>query len=282
MKLTKVHWTGIIFALLLLIANVLLFRQSKIFYFFLGIIFVIAALPFLFSLMSEVGREKEKEDMFLEFSRNLVEAVKSGTPISKSIINVRDKDYGSLTKHIQKLANQIAVGIPVKQAFRVFSDDINNKVVTRSVALISEAEQAGGQIDTILESVAKSVSEIEDIKKEQTAAVYNVVVQGYIIFFIFIIIMLVTELKIIPMTVGLVSGQNAGIGLSGTTMQITAMNPEQLSQPFLIMLIVQGLFAGLVIGKLSEGNTKSGIKHSFILMVLAYLITTGARAFFAK
>jgi len=41
---------------------------------------------------------------------------------------------------------------------------------------------------------------------------------------------------------------------------------------------VQGFFAGLVIGKLSEGSTKAGLKHSFIMMALAYLMTTGVRA----
>jgi len=281
MKITKAHWMGIIVGAFLLIIAIAFFRQNKLLYFLIGVAVVIAALPFLMTVTGEVSKEKEKEDMFLEFSRNLVEAVKSGTPISKSIVNVKDKNYGSLTKHIQKLANQVSLGIPVKQALKIFSDDIGNKVVTRSVALISEAEQAGGQIDTILESVAKSVSEVEDIKKEQKAAVSNLVVQGYIIFFIFIVIMLVTEIKIIPMTVGLASGQK--MEFTGMTSSASStLSPEELSQPFLFLLLVQGLFAGLVIGKLSEGSAKAGIKHSFIMVVLAYLMTTGVRALFMK
>ncbi len=281
MKITKAHWMGIIVGALILIIAVAFFRQNKLLYFLIGVAVVIAALPFLMTVTGEVSKEKEKEDMFLEFSRNLVEAVKSGTPISKSIVNVKDKNYGSLTKHIQKLANQVSLGIPVKQALKIFSEDIGNKVVTRSVALISEAEQAGGQIDTILESVAKSVSEVEDIKKEQKAAVSNLVVQGYIIFFIFIVIMLVTEIKIIPMTVGLASGQK--MEFTGMTSSASStLSPEELSQPFLFLLLVQGLFAGLVIGKLSEGSAKAGIKHSFIMVVLAYLMTTGVRALFMK
>ena len=276
MKLTKRHIIGIIFAIALAAIAVIFFRTEKLFYFIMGVAAAAAILPFIVSVMVEVGREKEKEEMFLEFSRNLVETVKAGTPISKAIINLRNKDYGSLTPHIMKLVNQVALGIPVKQAFDVFASDINNRVVTRSVVLISEAEQSGGSMDTILESVAKSVSEIEDIKKEQKAGVYNLVIQGYIIFFIFIIIMLVTEFKIVPMTTGL--GTNQNIDLFGTGKLNPVLSPEQISTPFLILLIVQGLFAGLVIGKLSEGNIKSGIKHSFIFMLMAWLITTGVRA----
>jgi len=231
MKITKRNWVMIGFALAIIIADFIFFRQQKLFFFILGLAILIAVFPFLVATTVEVGREKEKEDMFLEFTRSLVENVKAGTPISKSIINLQNKDFGSLTPHIQKLANQVALGIPVKQSLGIFAKDIGNKVVSRAVTLISEAEQAGGSIDTILESVAKSVTETEDVKKEQKAAVYNLVMQGYIIFFIFIIIMLVTELKIIPMTVGLASGVQGKMDISGMSSPVSTLSPQELSQP---------------------------------------------------
>lgn len=283
MELQKSHYVGMGFAIAILLVDLFVFGlKSRLVFFVAGIAVLVGVLPFLITVMIETGREREKEMMFIEFTRDLVESVKTGTPISKGILHAKGKDYGSLTPHISKLVNQVALGIPVKQALRTFSKDVNNPVIGRSVTLIGEAEEAGGLIDTILESVAKSVSEIEDIKKEQKAAVYNLVVQGYIIFFIFIIIMLVTEIKIIPMTLNL-PGTQGGIDIlgvqAGTGGRLTA---EQLSLPFLILLIVQGLFAGLVIGKLSEGSIKSGIKHSVILIFLAYLVTTGVRVILVK
>ena len=161
---------GIALSIILIILNFIFFMDSKVFFFFLGIALLVAAMPFLVTVMIEVGREKEKEAMFLEFSRNLVESVKSGTPISRSIVNVKGKKYGTLDVHIDKLASQISLGIPVKDSFRIFARDINNKVISRSVALIIEAEEAGGKIDDILENVAKNVNEVEDIKKEEFMA----------------------------------------------------------------------------------------------------------------
>ena len=43
-----------------------------------------------------------------------------------------------------KLVNQISLGIPVKDALMTFARDVNSKTVLRSVELIREAEQAGG------------------------------------------------------------------------------------------------------------------------------------------
>lgn len=284
MKLTTRHYVGIALGIGIIIANFLFFLGQNIFYFVLGIAAVVIALPFLASSMIEVGREKEAEEMFLEFSRNLVESVKAGTPISKSIINVRGKDYGSLTVNINKLANQIALGIPLKQAFFTFAKDVNNKVITRSIALITEAEQSGGKIDTILESVAKNVAEVEDIKKERKTAMYNMIVELYIIFFIFLIIMIVLQNKLIPqltktmMVAG--TGSFGGVGIGGMAGEGTQQqNIEMMNKIFLALIIVQGFFAGLVTGKLAEGNLKAGLKHSAIIVAIAYLLTTGVKAF---
>jgi flagellar protein FlaJ len=281
MKLLKQHWIGIIIGIVILLGDFVLFYGQRVFEFIIGIAVLITAFPFIMVLMTEVGREKEKETMFLEFSRNLAESVKAGTPISRSNMNVGKKEYGSLTPHIQKLANQISIGIPVSQALFTFSHDVKNKVVSRSVSLIVQAERSGGQIDLILESTAKSVSEVEDIQKERQASMYNLVIEGYIIFFIFLIIMIAVQTKFIPTMLKTVaeSGTGGGGGFEGFGGGGTAVSTEVLGRLFLALILVQGFFCGLVIGKLSEGKVKAGIKHSVIITAMAYLITTGVNAF---
>jgi len=273
MKLRKRHWIGIGIALGVIVVDLIFLINEKIFWFVLGIALVIGSLPFILTMILESQREREKESMFLEFSRNLVESVRSGTPISKSIINLKDKNYESLSPHIQKLANQISLGIPVRKALEIFARDLNSKLISRAINLIGQAENAGGNIEDILESVAKSVAETDKLKKERAAAISGLIVQGYIIFFIFILIMLVMQFKIIPMTAGISGvGIDAGFGEG-------QVDVSELSRPFLYLLVVQGAFAGLVIGKLAEGSIKSGIKHSFILVVVSLLIATGAEIF---
>jgi len=276
MNITKRQFIGVGMAAVIVLVDFLFLSKEKVFYFILGISIVIAALPFVVSAVLESSREKEDNEMFLEFSRNLVESVKAGTPVSKSIINLKDKYYGSLTVHIQKLANQIALGIPVEQSLEIFARDVDSNVIKRAVSLISEAEKAGGEVENILDSVAKSVNEIENLKKERQAAIYSLVVQGYIIFLVFIVIMLVMQFKILPMTAEISGAGTEFGGFGGGTTYTT----EQIASPMLYLLLVQGLFTGLIIGKLAEGSLKSGIKHSFALIALSLLIYTGAKAFF--
>jgi flagellar protein FlaJ len=286
MELNKSMWSGIIFGLIIILGSIAFFYSNqldlKVVYFLCGIAVIVISMPFFINSIVISNQEKNKEQMFLEFTRDLVEGVKSGTPISRSIINVKTKDYGNLSPHVSKLANQISMGIPVRDALDVFSREVDSVVIARAVSLIREAERSGGRIESILESVSFSVSQIEKLKKERKAAIYNLTVQGYIIFFIFIVIMLVMQFKILPITSQLGTGGNdiKGIDLAGLGGNIGAkIDIDTISNSFLYLLLAQGFFAGLVIGKISEGTVKAGLKHSFVLVSLSLLISTGARAF---
>jgi len=277
MEIKKIHWTGLGLALVLLIVSIF-FYGTGLFFAIVGMSIMIGVLPFVISIIAETRLAYEKEEMFLEFARNLVESVKAGSPISKSIVNARDKPYGVLSGNIKKLANQISLGIPLSDALQVFARDINSSVISKAMTLIGQAEQMGGDIEGILESVVEAVTVSDRLKKERKSAISTLVIQGYLIFFIFIIIILVMQFQIIPMVSG-ISEQglvlNLGSGPSG-------IQEGDISDAFLYLLLIQGLFSGLMIGKLSEGNIKSGIRHSFVLMFSSFLISVGANVFFGK
>jgi len=275
MELKKIHWGGMIAGMIFLIIA-LIFMNTDVFFFFVGIAILVGFAPFVFSVMYENKVAAQKEEMFLEFARNLVESVKTGTPISKSIINMKNKPYGVLSMHIGKLANQISLGIPLNEALRVFSDDVNTKSISRVLTLIGQAERAGGDIGEILESVAGAVNLSDSIKKERKAVISTLVVQGYIIFLVFMVIILVMQFKILPLLSGIADLQSAGTSVIGTGLGGGAGSIEEISKSFLYLILIQGFFSGLTIGKLSEGSLKAGVKHSFALMVFSFLISSVA------
>jgi len=265
---------------LLIVASARFFFDPKYFALIAGIGIIGGALPIIRRVIKENKISLEKEEMFLEFSRNLVESVKTGTPISKSIINVADKNYGALTPHIKKLANQISLGIPLNKALDVFAKDAENRSISRSLTLIGQAERSGGEIGEILEAVANAVSMTDKLRKERKSVISSLVSQGYIIFLVFIVIILVLQFQIVPMVSGIgdIGGAlGIGVGSSGVN-PATAQN--DISNAFLYLILVQGFFTGLTIGKLSEGNFKAGIKHSFSLMLLSFIVSTAANLLF--
>ena len=277
MEIKKIHVIGIIVALIIMSLSFIIY-ESRFFFLLLGVGIISGALPFVLSVMKDARDSNEKEQMFLEFARNLVESVKAGTPISKSIINIKEKPYGVLSPNINKLANQIYMGIPLTIALQVFSKDVNNKTISRAITLIGQAEKSGGEIGEILESVAGAVNTSDKLKKERKAVISTLVVQGYIIFFVFMIIVLVMQFKIIPLLSGIQGASSLDVEL-GVSTQFENVQGE-VTNSFLYLILIQGFFSGLAIGKLAEGSIKSGVKHSFALSMMAFVISAGANIFF--
>ena len=280
MEFKKSYLIGIAISIIVIIAAHF-FTNEKTFSLFVGIGIMIGVGQILLDIMHENKISAEKEEMFLEFARNLVESVKTGTPVSKSIINMGSKNYGALTPHVRKLANQISLGVPFTKALQTFSKDVKNASIARSLTLIGQAEKAGGDIGEILEAVAGAVNMADKLKKERKASVSTLVSQGYIIFFVFIVIILIMQFQIVPMVSGLGDvGGSLGFGGGGLNKANFQQGQKQIADSFLYLILVQGFFTGLVIGKLSEENIKAGIKHSVLLMFISFITSTVANIIF--
>ncbi len=259
------YWAGILLAVLLAGADTYFLYETRWFLAGLIIAAVIGFVLILLDFTQELKRQKEIELKFLEFVRNMVESVKSGISIPQSIMYISKKDYGALTPYIKKLANQIEWGIPPRRALIIFSLDTGNSIIKRSVSIIVEAEKSGGDITDVLNSVVDSVMSIKKIKEERKSSMYSQVIQGYIVFYIFIGIMLSLQLWLFPKITTLSTSLQEG--LSGI-----ASSGFDLNKIFLSLVLIQGFFAGIMIGKFSEGTLKRGLLHSVILMTTSALI----------
>jgi len=187
----------------------------------------------------------------LEFIRSLVETVKGGISIPSAILNISDKDYGPLSPYVTKLSSQIRLGIPIHEALLIFANDTENKVIKRSIAIIIEAEESGGDVEDVLVAVSDSVVQVKKVGEERKSSTFSQIVQGYIIFFVFIGIMLVMQLKLFP-TLLEFSGGLVGGGFGGIALQ--KGGDLNLDRIFLAMILIQGFFSGLMIGKFSGGQ----------------------------
>lgn len=247
---------------------------SRAWYFnpILVIALVIALFPFLIDFVNENKRQKELEVKFLEFVRSLVETVRSGVSIPQAVIHVSEANYGSLTPYVKKLSHQIDWGFPLHDALTTFAKDTKNPVIRRSVSIVIQAERSGGDMGSVLEAVTSSVYEIKKVKEEQKTNAYSQTIQGYIIFFVFIIIMMVLQVYLVPQLaeVGEQLG-NSVVGVPGMPGMGNSSNMD-LGPIFILTIIIQGLFAGLMVGKFSDGDFKSGVKHSAIMIVAGYLL----------
>jgi len=283
-ELKTKHYIAIGFGfLILLIDFIFLFNftgdigaKTWVFNPLIVIAFLIALLPILLDIMQDNKDQKEKEAKFLELVRNIVETVRSGVTIPNAIVQVARVNYGTLTPHVEKLSNQITWGYPLHEALTIFANDTRNSVIKRSVAIVIQAERSGGDMGSVLEAVTQSVLEIKKVREERKANAYTQTIQGYLIYFVFIVIMIILQVYLIPKLSeigGELSEGLSGAGIGGLTgLSGGAGASLELGPIFIATIIIQGLFAGLMIGKFAEGDFKSGMKHSLIMVIGGYLV----------
>lgn len=276
------HYIGIGMGVFLILLSILFLNDTPWMSVFIALGIIIAIIQFGIDIIHETQRQREIEEQFLELSRALESTVRSGVPLPLALLQVSDTDYGSLSPYVKKLANQVTWGIPLSKALITFAKDTNNKVITKTVSILIEAEQSGGNVDQVLHAVTDSVLQVKKIKDERRSDAYAQIVQGYFIFFIFIIIMLTMQIYLIPQLAD--AGGSVLTGLSGN---IEALGDEpkssllDLNKIFTGLIVVQGIFAGLIVGKFSEGDLKAGLKHSLILAISGYLIISITSGFLA-
>lgn len=276
------HYVGIVVGALILILDIILFFDFSKFsprdWYFSPILVIgilVGGINFFLDVLDENKRQKELELKFLEFVRSLVETVRSGVNIPQAIMHVSNTNLGALTPYVQKLASQLEWGYPLHDALTIFADDTKNEVIKRSVAIVIQAEKSGGDMGSVLEAVTTSVLEIKKVKEERKSNSYSQTVQGYIIFFVFVVIMIVMQVYLIPKLSSI--GGEIGQGLSGVGVSAGAGSSSSgvaFGPIFTATIVVQGLFAGLMLGKFAEGDFVSGMKHSLIMVVVGYLLST--------
>src|SRR3989344_4546858 len=275
----KIYIAWAVLALILIITEISLLLAVPAFkrWFWLALVITINIgwAHFWFDFLKENKRQKEIEEKFLEFIRNVGETVRTGVPIPKGILQVADKDYGALTPYVKKLGNQIEWGMPMHNSLVVFADDTENKMIKRSISIIIEADESGGDISDILESVSTSVVNIKQMKEERRSTIFSQIVQGYIVYLLFIGIMIILQLVLFPKLTNITSSLEGSASILGVSTGTEEKIDIDLT--IFLLLMIQGFFGGLAIGKFSEGNIKNGLINSLILMTLAALIITTAK-----
>ncbi len=242
---------------------------------------------------------KEMEEKFPSFLRDLTEAIKSGLPLSKAIQSVKNVNYGRLSKEVRKMANQISWGIPVEKVLRQFAERVKkSKQLPIAVDIIIETYRAGGDIASTLDSVAESLVMLQEAERERRMMLNQYVTIMYAVSLIFIGIVAGINRFLTPIF---------KVTAATTGSQITMINPCENCIPyvtpttipcfichiyqtisktlfsipetspssyyislFFVTAMVQALFAGLIIGVISEGSTAAGFKHSLILAALVF------------
>lgn len=208
-------------------------------------------------------QNKEIEERFPDFLRDVAGNIRAGMTLPQAITATKETHYGALTPYVKRMIAQIDWGVPFDDILKDFSKR-STYLIKNMVSTIIETHRGGGNVPEIFDSVGRSAIEINKIKKERYSSIYNQMLIGYVIFFVFIGVIIILKVFLIPSLYAFMAPE--------TGVAITEELSMFFSSVFQMLVLIQGFFSGLVIGKMSEGSIIAGLKHSLVLIATSYSI----------
>jgi flagellar protein FlaJ len=288
---TKVYISSIILASICLLIGILS-GISGVMGNALILVVLILTIPFIFFQYEKYRRIRDMEEKFPHFLRDLTESIRSGMPLTQAIRSAAKMNYGRfLTPEIRKIANQISWGMPLNKALDQFAERVKrSKRLNAATRIIKEAYFSGGDVASILNSIAETTTLLREAEREKKSILNQYVVLMYGICIVFLVIVVVVTRFILPIFETEMGMEEAGLMnpcevcrgilcnsicsfysfIAKSLLRLEAGPKAYYVSLFFLMAIIQASFAGVIIGEMTEKSIIVGLRHSVILAGISW------------
>jgi len=226
------------------------------------------------------------DDILPDALRLISANIRSGFTPDKALLLSARPEFGPLEKQIIKTAKLTFSGQPLEEAIQIMPKNINSSAIKRSVDLLTEGMQRGGNIANLLDGLSDDIRQTKILKREVQAFVMM-----YAIFIFFaagigapllygISSFLVETMKELGGTV------DVNTALPGS-MKFMAFSGIKIETQFLMLYMISALsvtsiFGGLIMGLIQEGSEKAGLKFIPILFIISITMFFLVRMFVTR
>ncbi|MBL6733950.1 MAG: type II secretion system F family protein [Candidatus Poseidonia sp.] len=249
--------------------------HPTIFLNFFGLTFFFFIFPASYYWEKVEEAKNEVEEKFPDFLRDLAEYWKGGLSMTVAVQTLATSEYGALNDEVKKMSDQLSWGIKFSDVIRQFADRVGTPLVQRAIALIAEADRAGGKISDILVTAANDSRELKFLEGERKRAIGSYIAVIWTSYFVFLGVIVVLAKVFIPAIAGSNSGGEDGGDSGGQTignMTIRNIDPLFFLTIFYYGVTMQALGNGSMAGLMATGRFSTGFKHSGMMIVVALLV----------
>jgi Flp pilus assembly protein TadB len=252
---------------------------SFLMFFIWAVVFIVLLLSLwlLFYVIVDLRVFKRKvgiEEVFADFLQLTSANIRAGMPIDQALWYAVRPQFGVLANEIEIVAKETMSGEDLESALKKFADKYDSIMLKRSINLLVEGIEAGGEIGDLLNKIAMDIQESKILKKELAANVTT-----YVIFISFATIVaapllfalsshLLNIVNNLMSKLDIPSGVTSfSINLSGAGMSINDFRIFAIT-----CLIITSYFSSIIIATIKKGEIKAGVKYIPIFMISTVIL----------
>ena len=228
---------------------------------------LIMLVPFLLLYETQTRRIRAIEDSVPVFLRRMAAISDVGMPLSEAIRSITKINLGVLSTEVKLMHKDILWSNSVLGAMTKFEHRVRTVSISRIVTLITKASESTGNIKETLRVAANEAMLADKLKKQKFTVLFSYLIVVYISFAVFLLVLYVFATMFLPKIPDVSSIAGSGmLKISSQKLEYTLL--------FMHASVIQGFFSGIIVGQMMGESVYDGLKHSVIMMTVAYLFFT--------
>ena len=224
---------------------------------------LIAVIPYSIDITLQKRKTRKKEELYTEFLFKLSELMRGGLDPIKSVKELSKTDLGDLGPHVRMASTALTYGKTFEESMKAMAASLHSELIRRYTQLVVQASYSGGSVSDLILRASEDMRSIIGIEREKEGNLSQYVfifyfAQGIIVFIAYIMLTSLLPFMANMGSTTMMGGANLLAGLD-------------FANGFFNLIMINAFFGGLIIGKITEGDVKYGLKHCAILMAGCYI-----------
>ena len=207
---------------------------------------------------------REAERGLAAMFSGLASTVRSGLILGRGMEVVRDMVTAPLAREIDRCMARVRMGMDFEEAVTKLGERLKSPRIAMANMILVEASKSGGTVAEVLDHAKRfyeSYNEYED-EKATSLKPYGMVLYAGALIFIAISYMLIHQF-LLPLL---------EVAREASAPFLAAIGDIDYYKMILYYSsFIENMFSGLIIGKLTGGSVKCGVKHILILCLITML-----------
>ncbi len=242
---------------------------SMIFPFVVG--FVVLDLMIGYPYIKEMNRIDEIEATLPEALKQMADTLKAGGTYEYALREISTADYGPLTKEIDNVLRKLEEGENFENSLKTLSENIDSRLVQRSVTIIIDSIKAGAGLADALEEIAEDIRELHHIDIERRTRT----MMGFLFIFFAGSIVAPAIFGLVSTIISFLIGTVATSGIATTTEITKAVGvKDALLMLMQIYIFIEVIATSAILALMRGGKINKSLIYAPILLFLAYVSMT--------
>ncbi len=226
---------------------------------------LIAIIPYSIDTYRQKRLLKRREVAYSEFLFKLSELMRGGIDPIRGVIDLSTTDLGAITENVRGAASAMILGHSFSDAMNDMAKALKSNLITKYTKLVVQAAYTGGAVADLILRTSEDMRAVIGIEREKEGNLKQYIVIFYLAQGIIVMLTYILSSSLLPLIQGM--GMELLFGNAG----VTEINFER---GFFHMIMLNALLGGIIIGQITEGEMKHGLKHSVILIIACYIAST--------